>query len=454
MARKAIAAHPNLFSEAPNTHADGRVHIHVASNAEGHFSILPYSVRAQSGRVAMPVSWDELQTVDMHGTTLQDFPSRLAAKGEVFGAMLHRVAAGSIESHDVQILTAGHVAEKGSIPAIVIDVLSDGRTLSAKEILEAAHARGELLNIKDASDLGTNIEAFIGRDVANGRRPSIVWTVDHKFRINEPEDPWPDGAQQPPASSADVNAVVAQLQTAVHDSAHPENFEIAVCDALAALGFLATHVGGKRAPDGFADAPLGRLGYRVMIECKSGTAMQKGPDVFEASKYRDAYRAQYCALVGITGGSAQKEAVSEAKTHGVSLWGVEDLVCALQHGFSPAELAPAFGPGVIAQEALMDILWARNHGVKKRVSMIAGILRDTGWTTQCGAAASNTPADAPLITEDAAMLLVDQTLAAQGAHVNCSRDEVRLAFEWLTSPLSGAAVWTPDKTGIVITQRV
>ena len=78
----------------------------------------------------------------------------------------------------------------------------------------------------------------------------------------------------------------------------PTAYEVAVCDAFAALGFLSTHVGGKGAPDGYADAPLGTLGYRVMLECKSGTAAKVSPDVFEASKFKDGYNAQYCALVG------------------------------------------------------------------------------------------------------------------------------------------------------------
>lgn len=63
---------------------------------------------------------------------------------------------------------------------------------------------------------------------------------------------------------------------------------------------------------------------------------------------------------------------------------------------------------------------------------------------------ANTSSDAPVLTEDAAMLLVDQDLTAQGAHVNCTREEVRLAFEWLTNPLNGPAVWNADKTAIII----
>jgi hypothetical protein len=138
------------------------------------------------------------------------------------------------------------------------------------------------------------------------------------------------------------------------------------------------------------------------------------------------------------------------KTHGVALWCAEDLVMALESRLSPMELEAVFAPGVVAQEVIPDILWAREHGPRKRVGIIADIIRTAGWTTQCAAAQAGSPTDAPLLTEDAAMLLVDQELASQGAHVNCTREEVQLAFEWLTSPLVGIAAWAPDKSAVVI----
>ena len=105
----------------------------------------------------------------------------------------------------------------------------------------------------------------------------------------------------------------------------------------------------------------------------------------------------------------------------------------------------------MAADKLTDILWSRDPCQSKRVQITAQIVRSAGWTTQCAAAQAGSPADSPLLTEDAAMLLVDQELAGQGAHVNCTREEVRLAFEWLTNPLVGSATWTPDKNAIVIT---
>jgi len=278
----------------------------------------------------------------------------------------------------------------------------------------------------------------------------VVPTADHKFRINEPADDWPERIAHATQPDDDVEALITRLTHAATDSANPEQFEIAVCDAFAAMGLLSTHVGGLGAPDGYADAPLGTMGYRVMFECKSGTALQKSPNIFEAAKYRDAYHAKYCALIGSQSGTQQQEALSEIKTHGVSLWGADDIAYALRAKLNPLDLAAAFAPGVVAQEVLPDIVWEREHGLRKRVRIIADILCSAGWATQCAAAQANAPDDAPLLTEDAAMLIVDQELAAQGAHVNCTREEVRLAFEWLTSPLVGAAVCDGDGKAVTI----
>ncbi len=141
------------------------------------------------------------------------------------------------------------------------------------------------------------------------------------------------------------------------------------------------------------------------------------------------------------------------KNHGVSLWGNDDLAMALQHEFTLMELLPAFASGVVASDVLPDILWERNHGCAKHALIVTQSIRSAGWATQTGAAQAGGAADAPVLTEDAAMLLVDQELLAQGCRVACTREQVRAAFEWLTNPLTGIAVWTPDRGGIVIVRE-
>ena len=57
------------------------------------------------------------------------------------------------------------------------------------------------------------------------------------------------------------------------------------------------------------------------------------------------------------------------------------------------------------------------------------------------AAAQGKPQDAPRLTVDAAMLLVDQRLAQLNSRAVCTREEVQSAFEYLTNPRPGVAVW-------------
>jgi type III secretion system FlhB-like substrate exporter len=503
IAREAIAAHPDLFSEGPNVHDDGRVHIHVSSNALDRWSIMPYSIRTNGTRVATPVTWDELPHVDMMGVRMADFPARLSAAGDVFGTMLaachsdplchpesvegHRersradqfhpevhlchpevhlchpevhlchpeVPKGELveaQSNHATTTPAGHPGawfSHGILATGMREILADGVARTAQEIWQIAQERKIHISASE-SGLVDGIETYLAKEIANGRKPVFVRAEGNKFRINEPPDSWPAALPPSKQTPIDVDALVKRLQQTSVDGAQSEKFEVAVCDAFTALGLLTTHVGGHGAPDGYADAPLGTMGYRLMIECKSGETVRKGPDIYEAAKYKDAYHAQYCLLIGAGSGTWQQEAIAEIKTHGVALWCVDDLVTALQNRVTPLELVAAISPGVVAQDIMPDVLWARDHGARKRVCFIGEIVRNTGWTTQLAAAQSNAPADAPLLTVDAAMLLVDQELAAQGAHVNCTREEVRLAFEWLTNPLNGTAVWNADKTAIVI----
>lgn len=452
LAAHVVERHGDLISTLPNTHNDERVHLHVHGNAVGLGSILPYSMREPTRRVATPIRWLELGTIDIRGVGIDEFPARMHKHGDIFGDELAIIHAPPIPAASTAPLmyktTSGNV--RGAVVQAAIDILSDGKTRSAEEILEIARER-KLIKDTRAITLYEALWQYIERCEARGRKPALVKTIDRKFRINQPADRWPSiDVPAQPAPSAHVQDVIARLRS-TGDGDDPAAFEVAVCDAFAMLNFLATHLGGHGAPDGYLDAPLGVLGYRVMIECKSGSAMNKGASVYEAAKYKDAYNAQYCALVGLDPGD-QQEVVEETKTHGVSVWGVDDIALALEKALNPLELMQAFQPGVVAGDVLPDILWQRDHGSAKRARIIVQIIQNDGWTTQLAAAHAGMPSDAPLLTEDAAMLLVDQTLAAQGCQVACSREDVRTAFAWLTSPIVGNATWNADKTAIVVVQ--
>ena len=87
----------------------------------------------------------------------------------------------------------------------------------------------------------------------------------------------------------------------------------------------------------------------------------------------------------------------------------------------------------------MDLLWNRDHGLGKRVRVVAALIQQAGWDLQLTAARTGTPADAPLLTVDTAMALVDQALARLGSTQGCTREEVTLALEYLASPAIASA---------------
>ena len=58
------------------------------------------------------------------------------------------------------------------------------------------------------------------------------------------------------------------------------------------------------------------------------------------------------------------------------------------------------------------------------------------------------------ITADLALFLIDDRLAATNSTHGATREEVDAAFDWLTSPYVGRAVWVDAaKSGIVLRPR-
>jgi hypothetical protein len=183
-----------------------------------------------------------------------------------------------------------------------------------------------------------------------------------------------------------------------------------------------------------------------MIECKGSDAGVNDPSVFEASKFKETYGAQFCALVG-RAFSGEIALVKELHNHGVSAWTVDDLSGLLRTGANALEMKALFAPG-FASDALDDLRWERSHGRAKRVRIIADTIVRTGRTTQAGYRGD--PTQAPRITEDVAMVLVDQDLAAQGSAATCSRADVRAAFDYLVNPLVGQAIKDETDGSVVI----
>lgn len=448
----AVRKHPDLFTNEPNTHDTGRVHLHVSSNAPGHFSALPYSVRGDVGLgICTPITWNELATLDA-APAIDAFASRFQQLGDVFGTVLSEIPAQHFAKLIRPLHPAPMIAEpRGSAITAALEILGDGKARDAQQILDEALKRKLVQPNMTKKYVYTALIEYIARSIGRGRKPLIAQNEDRSFRINQPADDWPDFGTPSPQSAPD--AVTSALLDRLDASAtgdDPAAFEIAVCDAFAHLGFAATHVGGRAAPDGYADAQLGALGYRLMLECKTAKGVVTEPDCAEASKYREPYNADLCALVG-PDFSDEQELTDELHTHQVTAITVADLRALICMRATPLEIRNILKPG-FATDYLSDLLWERAHGPRKRIAVVAHLIRQEGWKAQVTAAQQGGPATAPLLTVDAAMLLVDAALRDAGSTRASTRDEVEAAFSHLTDPLIGDAVWTDaSHTSIIIT---
>jgi DNA primase len=462
---RAVLRNPKTVTLEPNSHGGPPVHLHVQTNAVGRFSVLPYSARAGPGYpIAIPIDVDALYNESDHAAYVngnvridnfkqwtERHPDPFASQNAAFYAQRFGDRAGAPRQFATTfaVATTPRRESHGPIVSAAIAVLQDGLAHTAEEILEIAVKRGLLEPSMTKKYVYTSLIEYIARAKGNGRKPAVVQNADHAFRINEPPDDWPALREEPAKEPAPaIAALIARLNESAGGGsiAAATAFEEAVCDVFDALGFAATHLGGEKAPDGYADALLGPLSYRTMIECKSSDEGVNDPSVFEASKFKDAYDAQFCALVG-RAFSGEIEVAKELQNHGVSAWTVDDLSTLLRLGSNPFEMRPLFAPG-FASDALDDLLWERRHGRAKRVRLVADAIVRTGRTTQ--AAYHGDPTEAPRITEDVAMVLVDQDLAAQGSSATCSRSDVQAAMDYLTNPLVSLAVKTVADGSIVI----
>jgi Thermolysin metallopeptidase, alpha-helical domain/Thermolysin metallopeptidase, catalytic domain len=366
------------------------------------------------------------------------------------------VPAGRVRSHGHAAKSLDermeYVGVRGHVITAAIAVLGDGLPRTAEEICSAALARKLVPAGTSKKYVYTALIEYIARTKGHERKPAIVQDPDRRFRANHRADPWPVPSDVP-AVAVPAAASLAALERvrAASVGEDPAAFEEAVCELFGTVGFVATHAGGYDAPDGYLDAPLGPLAYRVMLECKTGSAnaIVTQPNVAEAAKYRATYGAAYCALVGPAFG-AQTAFASELRAHGVSAWTVDDLAAVVQAGFDPASLRALFAPGLVA-DVLDDVVWTAEHGEAKRVGAICDALEDIAARQQ-RVALGAAPADAPLLDVDAAMMLLDEHFADAGSAARCTRGDVVAAFDWLTHPRVRRAIWTgEDRRAIVVT---
>jgi hypothetical protein len=348
------------------------------------------------------------------------------------------------------------------VPSPIIDaalaVLADGKARSADEILAEAQKRGLLDASVTRKHVYTALSEYIIRAVGSGRRPELTEDVEDRFRINRAPDDWPDidttglpPLDANPQVSAEATAAVAGARKASAGS-DPTEYELAICNLFDHMGFVSTHVGGTGTPDGYADALLGPLGYRVMIECKlaQGAVIAHSDAPVEASKFRDAYHGDCCILVApaFEPGLAF---VSELHAHGVSAWTTEEVISLIETGVNAADARALFTTPGMACDILGDFQWARVHDAPKRLRVLASMVMSAALEQQRMAQKVGDRSAAPLFTVDVAIALLDAQLTAHGSEHGCTREEMQTVFNWLTNPLVHRALWANEsRTSIVV----
>jgi Restriction endonuclease len=446
---EAVAKHPNLVSTEYNTHHDGRVHLHVASNAPGHYSAVPYGLRAQGLTVATPIHWEELGAFESAAAfTADTIGDRLEQHGDVFA--IERDAIGDQRS-PLPTLLVPPQAPRGHIITAAIEILEDGKPRTADELLAEALKRKLVPPNTLHKYVYSALIEYIARQIGRGRRPPIVQDALRRFCINEPPDDWPDLVAIPEPAADPAAQTLCDRLDATGRGDDPAAFEIAVCDAFAHLGFVTQHLGDEAQPDGIADAILGPRGYRVTVECKTAKGVVNRPDVAEAAKFREPFDAQLSVLVGPEF-PEETELLQELHTHVVTAMTIADLQTLLHIDATALEVETILQPGY-AGDVISDLLWQRRHGPAKRIATLAYLVQREGWNAQTTAAKQGGPGNAPNVTVDAAMLIVDEALRAAGSTEACTRDDVSLAFELLTNPAIGSAAWSDASKSSLIVLR-
>ncbi|MDP9024630.1 MAG: hypothetical protein M3N13_04535 [Candidatus Eremiobacteraeota bacterium] len=333
----------------------------------------------------------------------------------------------------------------------IVALLADGKPRDAQAILDDGRKQGLFTAASTTKrTVYENLLLYIQQEVSKGRKPAVVEDpISRKFRAIHPVDGWPAVALPPRPryiEHAALEAIGTRLRSTVTGS-DSTAFEKAVCDAFALFGFVAQHLGGLYAPDGIIDAPLGPLAYRAVLECKSSphTTVVREPRPSEVSKFRASSNADFAVLVGeMTSGA---EFMQEIQLHAISVWTVADIITALRNDVDAYECRDLFAPGFVT-ERLADLVWSRSHGEEKRELVVCEILRREGYAAQCTLIGEVTPGDAPVLSLEAAMLLVESALRHVGATSGATREEVHAAMEDLVR--AREAVRVPDRDGIII----
>lgn len=138
---QAAIRYPALISTEPNTHHDGRVHVHVSSNAPRRFSAAPYILRAPNLTAVVPIRWDEIDAFDRaDGVDGDAMAARIEKLGDVFAAEVRAIGSQRFADTSSKTISLPTMATtpgpRGHIITAAIEILDDGKARTAQDIQE------------------------------------------------------------------------------------------------------------------------------------------------------------------------------------------------------------------------------------------------------------------------------------------------------------------------------
>lgn len=163
-------------------------------------SLLPYCIcDDETGGLALPLGWDELDTLRNGDVTAATFAAYLAVHGDAFARERERIGAQSFgdraltrEAASSDALDAPAPSPNGYIIGAALAVLADGAAHDADDILAQALARGLLPGSTSRKYVYTALHEYVERTLGAGRVPEFVQVAGSAtFRLNRPADAWP-----------------------------------------------------------------------------------------------------------------------------------------------------------------------------------------------------------------------------------------------------------------------
>jgi hypothetical protein len=170
----AAIRYPDLISTEPNTHHDGRVHVHISSNAPRRFSAVPYSLRAPNLSAVVPIRWEELDAFDRaDGVDADAMLARVDQVGDVFAAGVRAIGVQRFADLAAPMYFVPDMATtpgpRGHIITAAIEILDDGKARTAQELLAEALKRKLVPPGTTPHYIYTALFEYIGRQLGRGR---------------------------------------------------------------------------------------------------------------------------------------------------------------------------------------------------------------------------------------------------------------------------------------------